>query len=100
QFGQAFGIEHLGQQVNLLLALAIGTGLFACLTLAALATGRQFDTATLSIGLTGVLVALATVIVAGAIVPALGAGVASALVVAIAIATTTGTERREGVSTG
>ncbi|EMA51193.1 molybdopterin-dependent oxidoreductase [Halococcus thailandensis] len=100
QFGQAFGIEHLGQQVNLLLALAIGTGLFACLTLAALATGRQLGTATLSIGLTGVLVALATVIVAGAIVPALGAGVASALVVAIAIATTTGTERQAGVSTG
>jgi DMSO/TMAO reductase YedYZ molybdopterin-dependent catalytic subunit len=84
QFGQAVGIEHLGQQLNLVLALVLGTALFASLALAALATGRRLENALLPVGLAGVFVWLAATVLTGAVVPSLGAGIGSAVVVAIA----------------
>jgi DMSO/TMAO reductase YedYZ molybdopterin-dependent catalytic subunit len=84
EIGQQFGISHLGQRANLLLALVTGIVLFAALTFAALATGRWFDNALAPIGLAGVLVWLATAVLTGAPVSALAAGVASGIVVAVA----------------
>jgi DMSO/TMAO reductase YedYZ molybdopterin-dependent catalytic subunit len=83
--GRQFGISHLGQRANLLFAIVLGTVLFAVLTLAALAIGRRLDNRFVPVGLTGVLVWLAATVVTGAAVTALGAGVASGIVVAIAI---------------
>ncbi|WP_435075992.1 molybdopterin-dependent oxidoreductase [Halococcus sp. AFM35] len=83
--GQQFGIDHLGQRANLLLAITLGTVLFASLVLAALVTGRQLDRRFAPIGLAGGLVWLATALLTGAPVTALGAGVASAFVVAVAV---------------
>jgi DMSO/TMAO reductase YedYZ molybdopterin-dependent catalytic subunit len=84
QFGQAIGIGHLGQRLNLVLALVLGTALFASLVLAALATGRRLENSLLPVGLAGILVWLAATVLTGAVVPSLGAGVGSAIVVAIA----------------
>jgi DMSO/TMAO reductase YedYZ molybdopterin-dependent catalytic subunit len=101
QFGQQLGISHLGQKLNLLLAITLGTVLFASLTLAALATGRRLDNPVVSVGLTGVLVWFAATVLTGASVAALGAGVAGGIVVAIAmIALTTGDTADASVSRG
>jgi DMSO/TMAO reductase YedYZ molybdopterin-dependent catalytic subunit len=85
QFGQQIGISHLGQKLNLLFAITLGTVLFASLTLAALTTGRQLDNPIVSVGLTGVLVWFAATVLTGAFTAAVGAGVASGIVVAIAM---------------
>ncbi len=84
--GRQFGISHLGQKANLLLAITIGTVLFACLTLASLATGRRLDNRLASVGLTAFLVWLAATILTGTPRTAIGAGIGSAVVVAIAAA--------------
>ncbi|PSP75945.1 sulfite oxidase, partial [Halobacteriales archaeon QS_3_64_16] len=83
QFGQLLGIEHLGQQLNLLLAIALATGLFASLVLAALLTGRRLDTRFVQSGLAGGLVWLAATVLTGSPLTALGAGAGSALVVSV-----------------
>jgi DMSO/TMAO reductase YedYZ molybdopterin-dependent catalytic subunit len=82
--GRQFGIEHLGQRANLLLALILGTGLLASLTFSALAAGRELDNTRVSVGLTAVFVWIAVTILTLSPVPALGAGIASGAVVAIA----------------
>ncbi|HET7323148.1 MAG TPA: molybdopterin-dependent oxidoreductase [Halococcus sp.] len=83
--GRSFGISHLGQKANLVLAIVLGALLFAALTFIALAIGRRFDNTVASVGLTGILVWLAATVLTGEAVLALGAGVASATVVAIAL---------------
>lgn len=101
--GRRFGIEHLGQRANLLLALVLGTALLAVLSLAALAVGQRYDSAVAPVGLAGGFVWVATALVTGAPVPALAAGVASAVVVAVAVlaatmgdpTTAVSSERRE-----
>jgi len=101
QFGRRFGIGHLGQKLNLLLAVTLGVVLFAVLSFAALVAGRRFDTAVVSVAFTGVLVWLAATVLTGASVAAFGAGVASAIVVAVAVfATTTGDATGRSVSRG
>jgi DMSO/TMAO reductase YedYZ molybdopterin-dependent catalytic subunit len=80
--GQQFGIEHLGQQANLLLAFILGVGLLASLTLSALTAGRELDSIRVSIGLTAVLVWIAVAVLTTAPILALGAGVASGAIVA------------------
>jgi DMSO/TMAO reductase YedYZ molybdopterin-dependent catalytic subunit len=82
--GQRFGIEHLGQQLNLLLAVSLGGLLFAALVLIAIRIGRELDSSLVSVGLAGVLTWLAAVILTGAPLAAVGAGGASAVVVASA----------------
>ena len=101
--GEQFGIEHLGQQANLLLALVLGTGLLASLVLAALATGDRFDSAATAVSLAGLGVWLAAAVLTGASIPSLGAGVGSAAVVAVAAlaaATESSAESGEAVSGG
>ena len=100
QLGEGVGIEHLGQQLNLLLAFVLGSGLFACLALAALATGRRLANPAVSVAFTGILVWLAATVVTGAVVPALGTGVASAAVVAIAVLASMGRVGGGAVSGG
>jgi DMSO/TMAO reductase YedYZ molybdopterin-dependent catalytic subunit len=101
QFGQSIGIGHLGQKLNLLFAITLGTILFGSLTLAALATGRRLDSTVVSVGLTGVLVWFAATVLTSVSTAALGAGVASAIVVAVgALATTTGSATDTSVSRG
>jgi DMSO/TMAO reductase YedYZ molybdopterin-dependent catalytic subunit len=85
QFGQRIGIGHLGQKLNLLFAITLGTILFGSLTLAALATGRRLSNAVVPVALTGVLVWFAATVLTSISMAALGAGVASALVVAVAV---------------
>ncbi|EMA43417.1 molybdopterin-dependent oxidoreductase [Halococcus saccharolyticus] len=85
--GQAFGIEHLGQQANLLLALTLGAGLLGSLALAALATGHRLDSPAAAVSLAGLGAWLATAVLTGAPIPSLGAGVGSAVVVGVATAT-------------
>jgi hypothetical protein len=85
EIGREYGISHLGQKMNLLLAITLGAVLFASLTLAALATGRRLGNAFVSVPLTGVLVWLATTVITRAPMTALGAGVASGIVVAVAV---------------
>lgn len=85
--GQVFGIEHLGQQANLLLALTLGAGLLGSITLAALATGYRLDSAAAAVSLAGLGAWLATAVLTGAPIPSLGAGVGSAVVVGVATAT-------------
>lgn len=82
--GTQIGIEHLGQQANLVLAVGLGVLLFACLTLAALATGRRYGNRFVPVGIAGVLVWLAAAVLTGAPVTALGAGLGSAVVVGLA----------------
>ncbi|WP_049904135.1 molybdopterin-dependent oxidoreductase [Halococcus agarilyticus] len=84
--GQAFGIEHLGQQANLLLALTLGAGLLGALALAALATGYRLDSQAAAVSLAGLGAWLATAVLTGAPIPSLGAGVGSAVVVGVATA--------------
>ena len=98
QFGQLLGIEHLGQQLNLLLAIGLATGLFASLVLAALLTGRRLDTRFVRIGLAGGLVWLAAAVLTGSPVTALGAGAGSALVVGVAAFTRSVGEPRDTTS--
>ncbi|RJT03018.1 molybdopterin-dependent oxidoreductase [Halococcus sp. IIIV-5B] len=81
--GNQVGIEHLGQQANLVLAIGLGVLLFACLVLAALATGRRYGNRFVPVGLAGVLVWLAAAVLTGAPVTALGAGLGSAVVVGL-----------------
>ena len=101
QTGQQFGIEHLGQQANLLLGLVLGTGLLASLVLAALATGDRFDSAPAAVSLAGLGTWLAAAVLTGEAVPALGAGVGSAAVVAVAaLATATASDADGRVSHG
>ena len=96
QFGQLLGIEHLGQQLNLLLAIGLATGLFASLVLAALLTGRRLDTKFSRSG----LVWLAATVLTGSPVTALGAGAGSAIVVAVAaFARSVGEPRDTGSAT-
>ena len=83
-FGEQFGIEHLGQGANLLLALVLGAGLLASVVLAALATGERLDSAAAAVSLAGLGTWLAAVVLTGAPVPSLGAGVGSAAVVGVA----------------
>ena len=100
QFGQLLGIEHLGQQLNLLLAIGLATGLFASLVLAALLTGRRLDTRFVRSGLAGGLVWLAATVLTGSPVTALGAGAGSAIVVAVAaFARSVGEPRDTGSAT-
>jgi DMSO/TMAO reductase YedYZ molybdopterin-dependent catalytic subunit len=95
--GRQFGMPHLGQQLNLLLALTLGTALFASLALAALATGRRLQNPFVS----GGLVWLAAAVLTRAPVTALGAGVASGIVVAVAVfAVTAGESTDVSVSSG
>jgi DMSO/TMAO reductase YedYZ molybdopterin-dependent catalytic subunit len=82
--GQQFGIEHLGQQANLLLAFILGVALLASLTLSALTAGRELDSTRVSIGLTAALVWIGVAVLTKAPVLALGAGIASGTVVAVA----------------
>ena len=83
QFGQLFGIEHLGQQLNLLLAMTLAAGLFASLTLAALATGKRLANGFVSVGVAGALVWISAAVLTGSPAPALGAGLGAGAVVAI-----------------
>jgi DMSO/TMAO reductase YedYZ molybdopterin-dependent catalytic subunit len=101
QFGQQIGIGHLGQKLNLLFAITLGTILFGSLTLAALATGRRLDSAVVPVALTGVLVWFAATVLTSVSMAALGAGVASAIVVAVgAFAVTAGDTTDVSVSRG
>jgi len=85
--GHAFGIDHLGQQANLLFALTLGAGLLGALALAALATGYRLDSQAAAVSLAGLGAWLATAVLTGAPIPSLGAGVGSAVVVGVATAT-------------
>ena len=101
--GQAFGIEHLGQQANLLLALTLGAGLLGVLALAALATGYRLDSPAAAVSLAGLGTWLATTVLTGAPVPSLGAGVGSAVVVGVAtaaLATADDGTAESGISNG
>ena len=98
--GNQVGIEHLGQQANLVLAIGLGVVLFACLVLAALATGRRYGNRFVPVGLAGVLVWLAAAVLTGAPVTALGAGLGSAVVVGLTALAGSAGESDEPVSGG
>jgi DMSO/TMAO reductase YedYZ molybdopterin-dependent catalytic subunit len=83
--GQQFGISHLGQRFNLLLALVLGVSLLSGTSLAAIVIGRRIHSVTVTVGLVGVLCWLVTVGITSAPLSALGAGGASAAVVAVAM---------------
>lgn len=96
--GQQFGIEHLGQQANLLLALILGAGLLTCVTYGALVLGRGFKSIAASIGLTVVLVWGAVTVLTGGPVLALGAGVTSGIVVTVAALAATSRNTNEAAA--
>ncbi|PSQ64758.1 MAG: sulfite oxidase [Halobacteriales archaeon SW_9_67_24] len=101
--GQAVGIDHLGQQTNLLLALTLGAGLLGALALAALATGYRLDSRAATVSLAGLGAWLATAVLTGAPIPSLGAGIGSAVVVGVAtaaLATAGDGTTKSGVSNG
>jgi len=81
--GEAVGIEHLGQALNLTFALVLGVGLLSTLALAALVTGRaRGDSATTAVlGLA--LPWLAVLVLTADVTGALGAGLASAIVLSL-----------------
>jgi DMSO/TMAO reductase YedYZ molybdopterin-dependent catalytic subunit len=81
--GKAVGIAHLGQALNLTLAIALGVGLVGALALAALLTGRMRGDATVTVALALSLPAIAVLVLTASATSALGAGLGSAVVVAL-----------------
>ncbi|MFC7189843.1 molybdopterin-dependent oxidoreductase [Halocatena marina] len=81
--GEHIGIEHLGQQANLLLALVFSTVLLASLVVPMLLIGRELNSTAASVVLAGSVTWLAITILTGAPGAAVGAGLASAFVVAV-----------------
>jgi DMSO/TMAO reductase YedYZ molybdopterin-dependent catalytic subunit len=81
--GESLGIEHLGQALNLGFALVLGVGLLSALALAALATGRVRGDRATTVALALVLPWLAVFVLTADLASALGAGLASAVVVSL-----------------
>jgi DMSO/TMAO reductase YedYZ molybdopterin-dependent catalytic subunit len=77
-------LGDLGSQLNVVAALALSVLLLAAATGAGLAVAERLSVAGAAPQAAGVLAAIAAVLVTGATIPALAAGVAVALVVAVA----------------
>lgn len=82
-FGEAIGIEHLGQALNLAFAFVLGVGLLSTLALAAIATGRVRGDSATAAALGLALPWLAVLALTADVTSALGAGLASAIVVSL-----------------